>query len=214
MVGDEPVIRARPLNSTRRGKNYGGILSDLIQDVAVQNQAQALGDEDLGHLARARELMSDFKLSLARRELQAMTKKKWDYKSALEQLKIIGGIFTHMDDTFASGKKRISLKQIAGSAGADGLLVGTSEKGIMFRNADGEPEEVSWADLKPEERYAAAQSCYSKSDAAARAKLGILCLNIGLTSEAKTEFQAAEKLGFKDIERFRALLEREPDSLQ
>jgi len=214
MVGEEPVIRARPLNSTRRGKNYSGILGDLIQDVAEQNKASALGDEDLGHLARARELVSDFKFSIARRELEAMTKKEWDYKSTLEQLKIISGIISHMDDTFASGKKRISLKQVAKSAAADGLLVGTSKTGILFRNAEGEPEELSWGDLKPSEKYSAAQICYSKSDAAARAKLGILCLNIGLTSVAKTEFQAAEKLGFKDIERFRALLEREPDSLQ
>ncbi|MDA0838079.1 MAG: FHA domain-containing protein [Planctomycetota bacterium] len=214
MAGDESVVRARPLNSTRRGKNYGSILSDLIQDVSVQNQAESLGDEDLGHLARAKELLREFKLSMARRELEAMTKKDWDYKSALEQLKIISSIIGHMDDTFASGKIKISLKQVAKSASSDGPLVGTSNNGIIFRNTEGEPAELNWADLKPAEKYFAAQSCYSKSDAAARANLGILCLNIGLTSEAKTEFQTAEKLGFKDIDRFRALLEREPESLK
>jgi hypothetical protein len=44
--------------------------------------------------------------------------------------------------------------------------------------------------------------------------LGLLCSGLGLIQQARKEFDWAERLGFENIDRFRAFLKRQPDSLK
>jgi len=209
----EEVLHAQPLNATRRGGNYENILDDLINDVAKQ-AGGSLSASDLRRIDRAQEMIRDFNLSAARRELAGLKGANQESKRCEVYLKVIADVIRHTDAALAKGEQKVDLKDIAFRLQTVGQIVSVSEQGLKVKPRRGTFQSVSWSQLRPEERYMLARESLPSEDPNNHIYLGVMCTALGLYGKARKELDWAERLGFQDVERFRSLLKREPDSLR
>lgn len=209
---DEQAIKARPLNATRRVENYD-FLKDLAAELAAGDGEDEFTDEDRSRLERAREMVRDFKLQEAAAELKGIERGNFASRNLSHQLKLITELLQRMDASLTSGTVKVNLKEIAAGSSFDGRIIRATASGIRV-DVEGKQRLVRWVTLQPEEKYTLAKRCSKKGDAGHHVGLGILCINLGLADEAKTEFNQAEAHGFKEADKYRELLKRRPAILR
>ncbi|MBI2194668.1 MAG: FHA domain-containing protein [Planctomycetes bacterium] len=212
---EESSVPRRPLNATRRVQNYD-FLKDLAVELANMENAEPgdTSDARSRQLARVREMLLDFRLEEAERELGSIEGSGPEVRGLRDQLQWIQQVIRWMDECVKKGETEVRLGDLAAEAPAEARVVGVGTEGLTLGEAGGPERAFRWAALKPAARYELARRCSQEENAAHHVGLAVLCLNLKLVKEAEQELAKAERLGFKGIERYQEYLRRQIDILR